>query len=71
MHEKSVSHTQIQDFILCMCVCGGGGGGQACLPETNPDIFKSSTLIFYSYRAEVRVALNSGRYDGFLFYVII
>ena len=26
IHEKSVSHTRIQEFV-CVCVCGGGGGG--------------------------------------------
>ena len=31
MHEKSVSHTRIQDFW--------GGGGEGGLPENNPDNF--------------------------------
>ena len=34
MHEKSVSHTRIQDFFFFWG--GGGGGGGGGLPEKQP-----------------------------------
>ena len=51
MHEKSVSHTRIQN--LCVCVGGGGVGGgfQACLPENNLDNFLSPQLQYFTFNS--------------------